>query len=463
MKILFVENRSTTWLWSEVAERLSYSGHEIYWVVQNRLFTPSVGMSYILPLPDNNCVGTSSVGDLYDDIRMGDRGFLHFGLKGNHYHHYDIQIGAVFDNVKPDVVFGEVTQFQELLAIRHAKDLDIPYYSPSGTRYPVDRMCFFAYGTLDQVGGCGVELTNTAAELMLNDIMERKTIPSYMLKTPSMDWKSMLLSAYSRGMLLASWLLGERFITPSPMRKISLEWTRSICFKRWERISVRELPKDLDAGAWVLYPLQMQPESNIDVWGRPWNDQCKIIENAALALAKIGGYLVVKPNPKSKYELSDALCNLRDKHTNIIFMSHTVEMGWLFKLAPLVMTVTGTVLLECIFSGKPIACLGEHAMSRYPSVIQLQKPEQIAEVLQKVSQGKILGATHSDAIFLLKFLYRTSYPAQLWDPITRPSLTNQHEINRLTSAFVDILSIIKRGGAAMSWSNSEPIIEEDKQ
>jgi hypothetical protein len=444
MRILFIENRSATWLWAEVAKRLSRQGHEIHWLVQNRLFKPDSGKAHTLSMPNEKDMVASSDIDPYMEIRAGDRGVLHFGLEGNHYRHFDLQIGAVFDDIRPDVVFGEVTQFQELLAIRHSRRHKIPYLSPSGTRYPVNRMCFFVYDTLDPIGGEGKELSDADAEDMLSAITERKIVPSYMLKIPSIAWKSKFLRAYSHSIVLASWMLGERYITPSPLRKIFLERTRARIYKCWESVAVRKLPHYLANAPWVLYPLQMQPESNIDVWGRPWNDQCEIIERSARALLEIGGYLVVKPNPKSKYELSEALCNLAKKNSNIIFMSHDVSMREIFKSAPLVLTVTGTVLMECIFAGKPIACLGTHSMSRYPGVTALQMPEEIAAILQEAQLGNIVGATRAEAIALLKFLYRTSYPAQIWDPITRPDLTNSHEIDVLSNAFMDVLKVLEK-------------------
>ena len=51
MKLLFIENKYKTIFWEKIAEKLHKQGHEIYWIVQNHSFKPSVGKSYIIPYP----------------------------------------------------------------------------------------------------------------------------------------------------------------------------------------------------------------------------------------------------------------------------------------------------------------------------------------------------------------------------------------------------------------------------
>lgn len=440
MRILFIENRSATWLWASIAQELCRQGHEIHWIVQNKLFTPSFGTIHLLPVPSRKEKRVFGGDDLYADIRRTDRSVLYFGLSGDHYAHYDYQIGKVLDSVRPDFIFGEVTQFHELLTIRHARRLRVPFLSPNATRYPTGRMCFFAFDTLNEVGGEGGELGDDEANEMLSAIAARKIVPAYIENVSRKSWVPLAWRTYSHARLLIGWALGERFVTPSPWRRLMLERDHALQHKRWEGFAAHELPGYLAETPWVLYPLQMQPESNIDIFGQPWNDQAQIIQRAARALTAVGGTLVVKPNPKSKYELSSKLCNVVVSEPNIIALSHDVLMSAIFHSAPLVLTVTGTILLESIFAGKPVASLGEHAMTRYPGVTALDNPEQLAAVLQGVLDGRIVGATRTEALSLLKFLHRTSYPAQIWDPIARPELMNREQRALLIAAFTDVLS-----------------------
>lgn len=447
MRILFIENRYTTWLWASIAQKLCRQRHEIHWLVQNKIFTPSFGIIHLLSAPSRKEKSVFAGDDLYADIRRTDRAVLHFGLSDGHYVHYDYQIGKVLDSVRPDVIFGEVTQFHELLTIRHARRLRVPFLSPNATRYPTGRMCFFAFDTLNEVGGEGGELGDDEANEMLSAIAARKIVPTYMKKRLQKRWIPRARRAFEHARIMIGWARGERFNTPSPWRRLQLMRDHSLQYNCWEGSAIRELPGYLAERPWVLYPLQMQPESNIDIFGQPWNDQTQIIQRAARALAAMGGTLVVKPNPNSKYELGSKLCNVVVSEPNIIALSHDVLMSAVFQSAPLVLTVTGTILLESIFAGKPVACLGDHAMARYKGVKRLETPEQLASVLQGVLNGRIVGATRSEARELLKFLHRTSYPAQIWDPITRPDLMTQDHIAPLAAAFTAVLSSAKEAVA----------------
>lgn len=450
MRILFVENRSATWLWAAVARELGRQGHEIHWLVQNRMFAPSFGNIHLLPIPRRRDIQSLNGVERYADILRTDRGILFYGISAGHYEHYDRLIGSLLDRVRPDVIFGESTQFHELLTIRHARRLKVAFLAPSVTRYPADRMCFYEYDTLNQVGGEGVDLSDSEADEMRVAIATRNVPLVYMEKALQKTWIARAWRAYSHAKVMIGWAMGERFITPAPWRRLLLDCDHELQRRRWEGFAAGALPGHLAGKPWVLYPLQMQPEANIDVFGQPWNDQAQLVQRAARALVGMGGTLVIKPNPKSRYELSGKLCDVVNAEANVVALSHDVSMDAVFPPAPLVLTVTGTVLLECVCAGKPVACLGQHAMGRYRGVTVLENPEQLGAFVQGVLDGENTGATRIEARSLLKFLHRTSYPALIWDPIVQPYLMNQEQIAALAVAFADVLS--KRNAAALSWA-----------
>lgn len=436
MKILFVENRYTTLIWAAIAQGLESRGHEIHWIIQNPMFCPTLGQVHVLPFPTavekQRDDSLAWLGDL-------DRGVRWFGGDGTHWHPYNQRILHILGTVRPDVVFGEPTQFHEQLALENARLLSIPFLSPGGTRYPVGRLHFFDYGTPNTIGGEGCSLSDTALENMLCAIVERRVVPSYMEVVRQAKLKKKWRMFKNKMTVIVGWLRGERYITPSPIKKIQLERAHALQYANWETFAYQDLPGTTLDKPWVLFPLQMQPEANIELWGKPWSHQTEVIRRAAQALDKIGALLVVKPNPKSKYELSAALCELVKNTPNILAVSHATPMKMLFPQAPLVMTVTGTVALECVFASKPIAILGDHAMTRYPGVQMLTKPEDIAQVLNSVQCGEVTVATREEAKALLNNLYTTSYPATLWDPVSRPELMTEKNILPLIDAFVDVL------------------------
>lgn len=443
MKILFVENRYITWLWREVAIRLQSDGHDIHWLVQNPVFTPKVGTCHRLPFPASDTTYVKPVDNI--PLLKSDRAVRYFGSDGSHHPSYQNAIKSVLEREQPDVIVGEPTQFHELITIHQARKQGIPYLFPSSTRYPPDRITFHLYDTLDTVGGCGIGLPANEALSLREAILQRRTIPSYMVSQPETKTKLLVRRITDKFRITYGWLAGERYITPSPWRKFLLDYQQRTNVVRWEQNAHLALPEELNGRPWVLYAMQMQPESNIDIWGFPWNDQVAIIREAADSLATIGSKLVVKPNPKSKYELSSELCQLVSTHPNIISLAHNCKMSDIFPRATAVLSVTGTVLLECVLAGKPVGVLGSHPMSRYPGVTPLSTPAEIAALIGDVVAGKAKTAGPEESAELLSRLYSASYMATMYDPLNQPGFATSNNLDNILAAFRDVLKLKEFG------------------
>jgi len=209
---------------------------------------------------------------------------------------------------------------------------------------------------------------------------------------------------------------------------------------RWQSFALAALPECLATTPWVLYAMQMQPESSIDVWGYPWNDQVSLIQNAADALTKGEAKLVVKLNPSAKYELNMELCNLAQTHPNIVPLSLSCPMEDIFIHAHAILSVVGTVLIEAIMAGKPVGVLGEHEYARLPGVTALAAPSEITRLIN--ASGKARAATPSMAENILKEWYAQSYDAVLYDPLNQPEWATRDNLDNLAKAFRHILSLL---------------------
>ena len=52
MKLLFIENRYKTYFFEHVARKLRSEGHDIYWIIQNKGFSPSKSFNnYFIDYP----------------------------------------------------------------------------------------------------------------------------------------------------------------------------------------------------------------------------------------------------------------------------------------------------------------------------------------------------------------------------------------------------------------------------
>lgn len=438
MKILFVENRYSTEIWHAVGLELARLGHEVAHMVQNPVFAPKGVRSFVLPFPNKNNHLEANDVKLPEKIKT-DRIPKYFGGGKSHYHHYQTEIESVINEFLPDLIFGEPTQFHEILTIDIARKKNIPYLFPSSTRYPSGRVVFFKYDTMEPVGGEGVEMPWESASVLRMQIVNRESIPSYMLPTTTPKWMKILIKIKDKFKITAGWLLGEKFITPSPLTKILVEKKQSKLVEKWEKIALPSLPKDLNNGVYVLYAMQMQPESNIDVWGYPWNDQTDLITRAAAALEKVGGTLVIKPNPKSKYEITSELIQKLSLIPNVLVLSHKSKMDNVFPAVQGVLSVSGTVILECVLSQKPVAVLGEHALSKLPGVTKISAPEDVSNLVVQIRAGTEKRATEADGISVLQHLYKDSYPGVMYDPLNQSDMAATENVENIVSAFDAVL------------------------
>ena len=443
MKLLFVENRYATVIWSEVAQHLSTAGHEIHWIVQNPVFRPQFGVVHQLPFPHRIRASHVPVETDLNAVKYPDRSVTYYGRTRAHHGPYRRAINRLIGELLPDVVFGEQTQIHELLAIEAAKALQIPYLCPTATRYPVDRMTFCVNDTMQTIGGSGDRLADSEAREMLGAIRERRVVPSYMRAPQMRRWRRALHRAQDKARITWGWLRGERYLTPSPWRKFRLDRRHAENRRAWESFA-REGSDDVRGGKWVLYPLQMQPEANIEVWGYPWHDQVEILRRVADTLAESGTTLIVKPNPKSKYEMSRALCELCASHPAIVPMSHRVKMHELLPRATAVLSVTGTVILEAAFARKPVAVLGDHDLARIPGVRSIAAPEEIHGVLLEVTEDRYPYADEQELIAYLRRLYAESYPGTPFDPVNQPELATESNLRALCESFTALLQDLPR-------------------
>jgi len=188
----------------------------------------------------------------------------------------------------------------------------------------------------------------------------------------------------------------------------------------------------------------MQPEANIEVWGYPWHDQLEIIKRAADALGVRGATLVVKPNPKSKYEMSRALCELCSTHPAIAPMSHKVKMCELLPSTTVVLSVTGTVILESAFSGKPVAVLGDHELGCVPGARRIGTPEEVVDVVAEAVEGRYTSAREEQLVEYLQRRYAESYAGTPFDPVSQPELGTEENLRALYVSFSAVLQDLPR-------------------
>ena len=406
MKILFIENRYKTKLWELIAEKLK-DEHQIYWIVQNHLFAPSFGKVIKLKYPKGKYKDKT-----YDDdikkIISSNRGINYFGLKYDDFiFHYRDQINQCLEELKPDVVFGESTLFHELLVINACKRQKIRYLHPSSTRYPKNRFSFYLYDSQVPFQGSQEKIPKDAAIEIIDSINRRDSLPDY-VSNSNMEI-SFKRKIKDRILLSISYIFGERFNTPSPYKKYQLNRKSSKRKKIWDKHStiISSISKEY---FYILYPLQLQPEANIDVWGYPNNNQTELIQNILFQLQP-GEKLIIKPNPKSKYEISDELISLIQSNANkLILLSHEANMSDIINKISLVITVTGTISIECMLSNKPVIMYGDALQTKQRNIAKLRdSKDSIRPIVDSIKNDRFPKLSIIEQVKFIQEIISTSY------------------------------------------------------
>ena len=432
MKLLFIENRYKTFFFDAIAKTLAQT-HEIFWIVQNHNFMPSTGNITKIPLPNNKNIDVLKKVDIdYDGVINSDRQLNFFNKSDKQYlYHYANEIDKNISEIQPDFVFGESTAFHELLAIEICKKKDILFLSPSSCRYPEKYFSFYKYDTLMPYEGSNSVLDEEEASEIISAIANRVKKPDYMKKVK----RSKKREAANKIKIIKSYYLGEHYNTPSPKVKFLLEINKKKIIKKWNNISSTEIDNSKFA---MLYPLQMQPEANIDVWGRKHRDQLLTIKKIHKQLSN-DEILYIKPNPKSKYELSEELIAYIIQHNDIKALHHNVSMDDIFNTVDLFVTVTGTIAIECIFSGKPVITLIKTLNNRSKNCIYADNFDQIRLIINQIKNKTFPETTFNDKKDFLDLLTKTSFKGVISDPYSDANSISEENIEKVCAAFNNLL------------------------
>jgi hypothetical protein len=439
MKFLFVENRYKTYFWETLAKHLVRSGHDVAWFVQNHAFMPCTGRVHVLPYP--RAADLREPKETLDIafIRSTDRNINFFGGNDQHYDYYQGQIDACLDREQPDVVVGESTLFHELMAVAWCRKRGIRYLHPSMLGYPNGRFSIYEGDTKIPLGGSNETPADSDCLVLAEAIRSRTAIPDYMKPPPPAhvarihpaprSWKDLrnVFLAYARG---------EHYNTPPPWRRLLRPLALARLTREWERLAL-ERHQQLGDGACVLYPMQMQPEANLDVWGNRYRDQIALICAIADVLPA-GRKLLVKANPKTKYEMSDKLIEAMKARGNIVPLPMGVPMGEVLPKAVLVVTVTGTIAVEAVISRVPLAQLGPSVTEGIRGCETITGPESLPDLLDRIASGQFPLAEDLDRIELVKRLYQTSFRGGVCDPATMPNVTLDSNVEMVAAELLKV-------------------------
>tara|TARA_B100000768_G_C11278913_1_gene377422 strand:- start:2108 stop:3424 length:1317 start_codon:yes stop_codon:yes gene_type:complete len=434
MKLLFIENRHKTYFFEAIANQLANKGYDIYWLTQNKQFSPSNRFkNFIIEYPSGDLKGYRK-DEGVEDIIESDRQVNYFNKTNTSYfYYYNNKIEKYLNELKPDFVFGESTAFHELLVIYNCKKLNILYLNPSTSRFPVGRFSFYKYNTLEPYRGSKEQLEKEKAIEAINQVVGREIVPDYM-KSISVSSKS---KVRDKVLKIYSYFRGEKFNTPHPSLKYKIEQQKKKIIELWDQNAEMEIKES--SFFKILYPLQMQPEANIDVWGKKYRNQQNLIQETYEALPK-KTVLYIKPNPKSNYELTEELISYVAQQENIKILHHSVKMNAVLPKIDLVITVTGTIAIECILSNKPVVTLIKTINNLAENCIYIEDlKEDLKNIISLVEMKEFKILNEQEKIVFINILNSTSYRGKVSDPFTDKTSVSKENINDLVIAFDTVI------------------------
>lgn len=444
MKLLFIENKYQTEFWELIANSLLEDGHNIFWIVQNHNFTPNIGEICKIPYPkERDLLKENGSIDQFDYIVQSDRNLNYFGKSDNRYYsYYSEKILNCLTKIKPDIIFGESTLFHELLTIHHAKNLDILYLAPSSSRYPKNRFSFYKYNTLEPFGGDEIALNKIEATKIIDSIANRSIKPDYMEKV-KVSRISMLRKSFRNFYLMSkSYYQGEKYNLPSPFIKFEIERKKENLKKKWNVLSENFTTKELENKFCLLFPMQLQPEANIDVWGYQYRNQLEIIKNLLKSTSK-DTYIIVKPNPKAKYEINNELISFIRENKRVIPVPLNVSMDDVIDKIEIVVTVTGTIAIECILSNKPVVTLKKTIYNDNPNCVFISDINSVLIFIERVKANKFPRICEDVKINFINKLKQSSYQGILTPPRFNAKSADSSNLNSVINAFKSVILAYK--------------------
>jgi hypothetical protein len=434
MRIIFVENQYKTYFFEAIASKLKEEGHEIFWIIQNKLFAPKGDFNkFIIPYPQEKQYLKIDDEDI-DNIIYSDRNINYFGKENESYfYYYNEQIKEIVYKIKPDIAFGESTLFHELLTGKHCKELGVKYLNPLPCRYPTGKFSFYLYDTLEPFKGCDENLPKDQVLDIINNITGRTIAPDYMKPVVITKVKK----TKDKLKKIAGYYTGEKYNTPSPLAKLKIEKQKNVTIESWDSLATTKIKHKNKFK--VLYPLQVQPEENIDVWGRKRRDQLAVIQEIESNLPE-NTVLYVKPNPKPKYEVDEKMIDFISSSEKISMVHHSVSMTDIFNEFDLIITVTGTVAIESILSNKPVVNLIETLNNTVKNCVYLENLKELPQIIDNIKNNTFPRATEQDKIDFVNLLNKTSYFGNVSDVFSDKNCINKDNVVLITKAFNDVMA-----------------------
>jgi hypothetical protein len=240
---------------------------------------------------------------------------------------------------------------------------------------------------------------------------------------------------------------GANLQLPKPTDYARLPWLnpvkarlnlREYRTRRWDPLPER----------FVFLPLQVQPESSIDVMGQGWRDQAYTARVLADALAPLGIGVAVKEHAHFMWRRDPDYWPQFDLHPNIATVDPFADSRELMRQAVFTVTATGTVGLEAGLLGLPVVTGAPMPWSALENVALLDSPDDLSDFVERRGWEDLHeDQSRIDAWFAHEYV-RNSWEGLVLDPPRVPAVLEPENIRRIGAAFEEAASTLGPGGGS---------------
>ena len=293
---------------------------------------------------------------------------------------------ALYEQLAPSVVVGWFDGIHAAVGLAVARKMGIPWFAMHFTALPMGLSAFCAGHTPSQDT---VIREPDAAWLRFVAERTKNEFDAGSLKVPvyvsAINFRMIAarIPQHFRGLLetVRKTLTGtyDRF-TDYSLRQAVFNYAR----KRFNTIAMpsRWFLKEPPAERFVLYALQMQPESSVEVWAPYYSDQLRVVE--ALCRSIPPNYrLLVKVHKSDADNYPRARFAQFRRLPGVTLVSPFVPSRPFAEKASLIVTITGTIALEGALLGKPVLMYGDHRFAMLPTVSTVGKLTDLPELVRE--------------------------------------------------------------------------------
>ncbi|HUS31596.1 MAG TPA: hypothetical protein VMZ53_23985 [Kofleriaceae bacterium] len=460
MRVAFITNYERTHVFHALSKHLEAAGHEVAYISPSThwarwLEQQGVAPAHILDVAtagdewDRDEVTPDEVAHLAElerrskiyinDVILMDRILRH--VPPNRVRAYFAvatkRIARFLEDQDIQIVFGEQTFAFEILTTMVCASLGRLLLNPHVVRVPVNRLGFYRFHQTSELVRFR-EVTPAhhaqAAEL-LAEFRRTKPIPDFIKRNqrppmPRANWPAKLLKhvrieledPHDETHFSPGWLIRQRsseVLYGLAHRVMKPFWT----------------PPEKPERPFVLYPLQRQPESSIDVLGSRFSNQVELVRALARTVPSTHD-LYVKEHPIGVGDRPPRVFRELRSIPGVKLVDPAVSSFALADAADLIVSVSGTAALESALRGRPAATIGK--MFFGPILIASGFNPYADSVADLLAIREV--ASDDKLVAFLANVLAQSYVGTLGNPLHFPTALDADNIASVAIGFRDLLA-----------------------